>query len=93
MTRTPVTVDTPDGPCAATLHTPDGEGPWPGVLQYPDAGGVRETIAAMADALAGRGYAVLSPDIYTAGPTHRSTPRRSSVTPRSSPGSASSPPR
>lgn len=64
MTRTPVTVDTPDGPCRATLHTPDAAGPWPGVLQYPDAGGVRATIAAMADALAARGYAVLSPDIY-----------------------------
>ena len=43
MTRTAVAVETPDGTCRATLHTPDGEGSWPGVLYYPDAGGVRET--------------------------------------------------
>ncbi|MFC5062050.1 dienelactone hydrolase family protein [Actinomycetospora atypica] len=64
MPRTELTVDTPDGTCRATLHTPEGDGPWPGVLHYPDAGGVRETIAAMADAVAGSGFAVLLPDIY-----------------------------
>ena len=63
-TRTPIDVEAPDGVCRATLHTPDGPGPWPGVLSYPDAGGVRETLAAMADRLAARGYAVLLPDIY-----------------------------
>ncbi|WP_433803388.1 dienelactone hydrolase family protein [Actinomycetospora sp. CA-084318] len=64
MTRTELAVETPDGTCRATLHTPEGSGPWPGVVYYPDAGGVRETLAGMADALAGRGFAVLLPDIY-----------------------------
>lgn len=64
MTRTELAVETPDGTCRATLHTPEGTGPWPGVVSYPDAGGVRETLAGMADALAGRGFAVLLPDIY-----------------------------
>lgn len=64
MNRTEVLIETPDGACRATLHTPGGAGTWPGVLYYPDAGGVRETFAAMADALADRGYAVLLPDIY-----------------------------
>ena len=64
MARTAVEIETHDGTCRATLHTPDGDGSWPGVLYYPDAGGVRETFAAMADRLAGRGFAVLLPDIY-----------------------------
>ena len=64
MSRTDVTVLTEDGACAATLHTPSSRGSWPGVVLYPDAAGVRETFAAMADRLAGLGYAVLLPDIY-----------------------------
>jgi carboxymethylenebutenolidase len=55
---------TEDGTCAATLHTPSDHGSWPAVILYPDAAGVRETFAAMADRLAGLGYAVLLPDIY-----------------------------
>jgi carboxymethylenebutenolidase len=64
MSRAEVTITTPDGGCAATLHTPDGAGPWPAVILYPDAGGVRETFRAMADRLSGLGYAVLLPDVY-----------------------------
>jgi carboxymethylenebutenolidase len=64
MSRADVTITTPDGACAATLHTPDGTGPWPAVILYPDAGGVRETFREMADRLAGLGYAVLLPDVY-----------------------------
>jgi len=58
-------VPTPDGDCAASLHLPDhGGGPWPAVIFYPDAGGVRDTMQAMADRLARSGYAVLLPDVY-----------------------------
>ncbi|MDT7741055.1 MAG: carboxymethylenebutenolidase [Actinomycetota bacterium] len=64
MPRTEVLVETPDGRCRATLHVADRDGPRPGVLYYPDAGGVRETFAAMADRVAEQGYAVLLPDIY-----------------------------
>ncbi|MBX7432693.1 dienelactone hydrolase family protein [Mycobacterium sp. Y57] len=64
MPRIADTVTTADGSCPVTLHTPDGEGPWPGIVMYPDAGGARETFAAMADKLAGYGYAVLVPDVY-----------------------------
>lgn len=46
------------------LYTPDGDGPWPGVVMYPDAGGVRDTFYEMAAKLAGFGYAVLLPDVY-----------------------------
>jgi carboxymethylenebutenolidase len=64
MSRAEVSITTPDGECAATLHTPDGAGPWPAVILYPDAGGVRETFRGMADRLSGLGYAVLLPDVY-----------------------------
>lgn len=58
------TVTTPDGTCPITFATPDGNGPWPGVVMYPDAGGVRATFDEMATKLAGYGYAVLVPDVY-----------------------------
>ncbi len=64
MPRINDTVTTPDGSCPVTLHTPDGDGPWPGIVMYPDAGGARPTFRAMADKLAGHGYAVLVPDTY-----------------------------
>ena len=64
MPHSDVTITTPDGACAATLHTPDGTGPWPAVILYPDAGGVRETFRGMADRLSGLGYTVLLPDVY-----------------------------
>ncbi|WP_204080652.1 dienelactone hydrolase family protein [Mycobacterium riyadhense] len=58
------TVNTPDGSCPVHLFTPDGTGPWPGVVMFPDAGGVRDTFDQMAAKLAGFGYAVLLPDVY-----------------------------
>ncbi|WP_422748121.1 dienelactone hydrolase family protein [Mycobacterium sp. WMMD1722] len=58
------TVTTPDGSCPVTLHTPNGSGPWSGVVMYPDAGGVRPTFHEMADRLAAFGHAVLLPDVY-----------------------------
>ncbi|GAA0609836.1 dienelactone hydrolase family protein [Kutzneria viridogrisea] len=64
MPSTQVTINTEDGACAATLHTPSSSGSWPAVILYPDAGGVRETFSAMADRLAGLGYAVLLPNVY-----------------------------
>ncbi len=62
--RLALAIDTADGTCPATLHLPDADGAWPGALLYVDAGGTREVFAAMADHLAGLGYAVLLPDVY-----------------------------
>lgn len=64
MSRVDVSIPTPDGDCAATLHLPAGAGPWPAVIMYPDAGGVRDTFLGMADRMAGLGYATLLPDVY-----------------------------
>ena len=58
------TVTTPDGTCPVTLAIPDGDGPWPGVILYPDAGGARAALRDMAERLAGLGYVVLVPDVY-----------------------------
>ncbi len=57
-------ISTADGTCPVRLFFPDGSGPWPGVVMYPDAGGVRDTFDQMAAELAGFGYAVLLPDVY-----------------------------
>jgi carboxymethylenebutenolidase len=64
MAMIDVSVTTRDGRCDATLHTPEGSGPWPGVIMYPDAGGVRKTFRDMGDRLAAAGYVVLVPDVY-----------------------------
>ncbi len=64
MRRLEVQVPAPGGHSNGTLHVPDGNGPWPGVLVFPDAGGARETFRQMGDRLASMGYVALIPDIY-----------------------------
>jgi len=64
VTQREVSIPTPDGTCDASLHTPEGTGPWPAVIMFPDAGGVRPTFHAMAQQLAVLGYAVLLPNVY-----------------------------
>jgi carboxymethylenebutenolidase len=64
MPRLDVQIPAPDGHSHGTLHLPDGDGPWPGVLLFPDAGGTRETIRQMGDRLASLDYVALIPDIY-----------------------------
>jgi len=59
-----LTIQTADGQSAATLHTPDGDGPWPGVIVYPDAAGAREAMDEVAIRIASSGYAALVPDVY-----------------------------
>ena len=61
MRRLDVQIPAPDGHSLGTLHVPAGDGRWPGVLVFPDAGGVRETFGQMGDHLAGLGYVVLIP--------------------------------
>jgi carboxymethylenebutenolidase len=36
MRRLDVQIPAPDGRSNGTLHVPDGNGPWPGVLVFPD---------------------------------------------------------
>lgn len=64
MPRLEVQIPAADGHSNGTLHVPGGDGPWPAVLMFPDAGGLRETFRQMGDHLAGMGYVTLVPDIY-----------------------------
>ena len=64
MTQGTVEIATADGTCQAALCTPAGEGPWPAVIMYPDAAGLRDTMRQMGERLSGLGYVVLVPDIY-----------------------------
>jgi carboxymethylenebutenolidase len=64
MARIDVQIPAPDGQSNGTLHVPDGDGPWPGVVVFPDAGGARETMREVGDQLAEMGYVALVPDIF-----------------------------
>jgi carboxymethylenebutenolidase len=59
-----VQIETTDGTCPAALSIPDGGGPWPAVIMFADAGGMRDTIRQMGERLSGLGYVVLVPDFY-----------------------------
>lgn len=54
----------PEGTCGVTLAIPEGTGPWPGIVMYPDAGGARPVFREMATRLASLGYVVVVPDVY-----------------------------
>lgn len=64
MPRIDVQIPTSDGMAKGSLHVPDGEGPWPGVVIFPDAFGLRETMRDIGDRLAGLGYVGLVPDVF-----------------------------
>ncbi len=59
-----VVIQTKDGTCGTHIATPDGEGPWPAVILYMDAGGIRPALVEMAGRLARGGYLVLLPDLF-----------------------------
>jgi carboxymethylenebutenolidase len=64
MPRVNVEIPAPDGTARGTLVLPEGDGPWPGVVVFADAGGWRETMVEMAEKIAAPGYAVLVPDVF-----------------------------
>jgi carboxymethylenebutenolidase len=53
-----------DGTAEGFFYTPDGEGPWSGVLYLTDIWGIRPANQAMAQRVAAQGYAVLMPNIF-----------------------------
>ena len=64
VTERDVKIKTADGTCDAVLFTPSGRGSWPGVLFWPDAGGLRAVKRDMGKRLAGQGYVVLVVNPY-----------------------------
>ena len=68
MSQEQVTIQATDGACKAYVLTPDasgdGAGPWPGVIFFMDAFGIRPGMIQMATHLASQGYVVLLPDLF-----------------------------
>jgi carboxymethylenebutenolidase len=64
MSRIDVDIPTRDGVSHGSLHVPDGQGPWPGVLVFTDIFGPRDAFREMGDRLASLGYVALIPDVY-----------------------------
>jgi carboxymethylenebutenolidase len=65
MPRVDTTIRTRDGICPLSLFTPAvGTGPWPGVIFFMDALGIRPSMWQMGQSLADGGYAVLVPDCF-----------------------------
>jgi carboxymethylenebutenolidase len=54
-----VMIPAKDGQADAALFFPEGQGPWPGVLIWPDIMGLRPVFRQMAERLARSGYVVL----------------------------------
>ena len=71
MPSVSATVTTPDGTCPVTLHTPEGSGPWPGVVVVHEIFGLTGDIRKQADRFARNGYLALAPDLYAWGNTAR----------------------
>lgn len=59
-----VAIRTRDGGCPTHVITPEGAGPWPAVIFFMDAGGLRPALIDMARHLAAGGYLVLLPDLF-----------------------------
>ena len=59
-----IDIRTDDGTCPAHVFTPDGKGPWPGVLLYMDGIGMRPALLPIAEKIAQAGYYVLMPDVF-----------------------------
>jgi carboxymethylenebutenolidase len=69
MTTSKLELKTPDGACTTEVVTPDGSGPWPAVIVFFDAGGLRPAQTRIAERIAKGGYVVLQPDLF-----HRAPP-------------------
>lgn len=57
-------LETADGRCPTHVYHPDGRGPWPGVIVYMDAIGIRAAMMEIAERIASAGYFVLLPDLF-----------------------------
>jgi carboxymethylenebutenolidase len=73
-TTTTIQIATPDGPCTTEVATPPGKGPWPAVIVFFDAAGLRPAQTRIAERIAASGYVVVQPDLF-----HRAPPLQSLI--------------
>jgi carboxymethylenebutenolidase len=64
MHQASIDIPAADGAADGYFVKPDGPGPFPGILLFMDAFGLRPRLREMADRIAGRGYAVLVPNLF-----------------------------
>ena len=64
VVETDVDIKTADGTADAALYYPQGKGPWPAVLIWPDVVSLRPAFREMGRRLASAGYVVLVPNFY-----------------------------
>ncbi len=65
MSRTEITLPTPEGDARAFVFKPDsGSGPWPAAIIAMDAPAIRPALFEMGERLAAAGYYVLLPDLF-----------------------------
>jgi len=64
MAHEHISIRTADGECPVLVLTPEGAGPWPAVIVYMDALGMRDALIGMAQRLADNGYLTLLPDLF-----------------------------
>jgi carboxymethylenebutenolidase len=76
MTTSLTQIATADGPCTTEIVIPEGKGPWPAVIVFFDAAGLRAAQTRIAQRIASFGYLVFQPDLF-----HRSPPLTTLVPP------------
>ena len=64
MPHTELQIETTDGRCPTHVYHPAGGGPWPAVIVYMDAVGIRPAMMEIAERIANEGYFVLLPDVF-----------------------------
>lgn len=64
MVQSKLEAKTPDGTMEVHLHAPEGPGPFPTVILFFDAGGVRKAMHDAAERLAAAGYLVAIPNYF-----------------------------
>lgn len=64
MAHEQLNIRTADGDCPVQIVTPNGDGPWPAVIVFMDALGMRSAVINVASRLAGNGYLAALPDLF-----------------------------
>lgn len=64
MNGTKIDIQTSEGVADAYVSHPPGAGPWPAIIFYMDALGLRNALFEMVDRLASYGYYVVCPNLY-----------------------------